>query len=59
MKKLKKSAIVQISAGIVLLVVLAVKQIVPMGPPLPLLVSVAAIFVSIMSIYTGIHKLKA
>ena len=47
MKKLKKSATVQIIGGIVLLALLVVKQIVPMGSPIPLHISVAIIFVSI------------
>ena len=58
MKKLKKSATVQIIGGIVLLALLVVKQIVSMGSPIPLHISVAIIFVSIASIYTGIYKLK-
>ena len=58
MKKLKKSATVQIIGGIVLLVLLVVKQIVPMGATIPLHISVAIIFVSIVSIYTGIYKMK-
>lgn len=29
------------------------------GPPMPLHISAVIIFVSIISIYTGIHKLKA
>ena len=58
MKKAKKSAASQIIGGIVLLVLLVVKQIAPMGPPTPLLVSVAIIFVSIVGIYTGIYKLR-
>ena len=58
MKKLKKSATVQIIGGIVLLALLVVKQIVPMGSTIPLHISVAIIFVSIASIYTGIYKLK-
>ena len=44
--------------GIVLLVLLVVKQIVPMGAPIPLHISVVIIFVSIVSIYTGIYKMK-
>ena len=55
---MKKSATVQIIGGIVLLVLLVVKQIVPMGAPIPLHMSVAIIFVSIVSIYTGIYKMK-
>ncbi len=58
MKKAKKSAAIQIIGGIVLLVLLVVKQIVPMGPPTPLLVSVAIIFVSIVGIYNGIYKCR-
>ena len=58
MKKLKKSATVQIIGCIVLLVLLVVKQIVPMGAPIPLHISVVIIFVSIVSIYTGIYKMK-
>ncbi len=59
MKKLKKSATVQIIGGIVLLVLLAGQQILSLGPPMPLHISAVIIFVSIVSIYTGIHKLKA
>lgn len=59
MKKLKKSAVIQIIGGVVLLVVLAGQQILSLGPPMPLHISAVIIFVSIVSIYTGIHKLKA
>ena len=60
MKKLKKSATVQIIGGIVLLVLLVVKQIVPDAVlPIPLTHFCGfRIFVSIASIYTGIYKLK-
>ena len=58
MKKTKKSAAIQIIGGIVLLVLLAGKQILSLGPPMPLYISAVIIFVSIASIYTGIYKLK-
>ena len=58
MKKFKTSAVIQIIGGIVLLVLLAGKQILSLGPPLPLHISAVIIFVSIASIYTGIYKLK-
>ena len=58
MKKTKKSAAIQIIGGIVLLALLAGKQILSLGPPMPLYISAVIIFVSIASIYTGIYQLK-
>ena len=58
MKKVKRSAAIQITGGIVLLVLLAGQQILSLGPPMPLHISAAIIFVSIVGIYNGIYKLR-
>lgn len=58
MQKFKKSAAIQMIGGIVLLVLLVVKLIVPMGPSIPVHISMIIMIVSVASIYTGIYQLK-